>query len=369
MEHRRLRKIILTGDPDACGRQYGEKARDLIRRSIAIYQQAFYDAAQVSWDQVLDFAKTFLKGIEKFDGTLVEEMKGMAQGAGVAFEEILAINLRTEILFGLRQRRIPEGCTAFCALPEITANGHTILAQNWDYKPFAAETVMLLQIQPKGAPEILTLVEAGQFARMGMNSAGHGFCNNYIQCETDGQNMERGIPTPFIRRKALRQGKYYEVLAAIIHSPRSFSGNYLVATADGDGDAINIEATAQTAYFLYPQNGLVVHSNHLKGAGPGYVGAMRQGVENSIYRDRRLETLLRRKAGRIGPEVAKEAFQDHFGYPYSICRHPDEKKRSVDQWRTNASVIMDLTAKVMWVAAGPPCQFAYERYGFDPNES
>ncbi len=368
MESKKVRKLIISGDPHTMGVQYGEKAKDLIRRSVEIYHQAFFDAAQVTWEKVVDFAKTFLKGIRSFDETIIDEMKGVAKGAGVGFEDILAINLRTEIIFGLRQRKVAEGCTSCCALPEITASGHTILAQNWDYKPFAAETMLLLQIHPKGAPDILTLVEAGQFARMGMNSAGHGFCNNFIQCENDGQNMEKGIPTPLIRRKAWRQEKYYEVLAAIIHSPRSFSGNYLVATAEEDGDAINIEATPETAYFLYPQNGLVVHSNHSKGAGPGYVGAMRQGVENSIYRDRRLETLLRRKSGRIGPEIAMEAFQDHFGYPYSICRHPDEKKRGVDQWRTNASVIMDLTSKVMWIAAGPPCQFGYQRYTFDADE-
>lgn len=368
MPNRRLRKVIISGDPRSCGLQYGQKAKDLIRRSLEIYRQAFFEAAQISWEQVIDFAKTFLKGIQQFDETIIDEMEGVARGAEVGFEEILAVNLRTEILFGLRKKKTQEGCTSFCALSEITENGHTILAQNWDYKPFAAETVMLLQIHSQGAPDILTLVEAGQFARMGMNSAGHGFCNNYIQCETDGKQMGKGIPTPLIRRKALRQDKYFNVLGTIIHTPRSFSGNYLVATAEGDGDAINIEATPETAYFLYPQNGLVVHSNHIKGAGGGYYGSMRQGIENSIYRDRRLETLLRRKSGAIGPETAMKAFQDHFGYPYSICRHPDEGKPGVDQWRTNASVIMDLTAKVMWVAAGPPCQFGYERYAFDSRE-
>jgi isopenicillin-N N-acyltransferase like protein len=368
MESRKLRKVILSGDPVSRGVQYGEKAKDLIKRSIEIYHHAFFEVAEVSWDKVLDFARTFVPGIQKYDDTVMEEVKGMAKGSGFASEEILAVNLRTEILFGLLQKKAKEGCTAFCALPAATAQGHTILAQNWDYKPFAAETEMLLQISQKNAPDILTLVEAGQFTRMGMNSAGLGFCNNFIQCAGDGSNMEKGIPTPLIRRKALGQDKYYGVLGTIIHSPRSFSANYLVATAEKDGDAIDVEATPETAYFLFPQDGLVVHSNHIKGAGPGYYGQMRIGIENSIYRDRRLEGLLRKKIGKIGPQEAMEAFQDHFGFPYSICRHPDEKKRATDQWRSNASVIMDLTAGVMWVAGGPPCQFEYSKYTFDTHE-
>lgn len=320
------------------------------------------------WAKATDFAKTFVKGIQNYDETIIEEIKGMARGSGFPFKEILIINLRTEILFGLKQAKAKEGCTSFCALPEITRTGNTLVGQNWDYKPWAGETAMLLQVNQKKTPDILTIVEAGQFARMGMNSAGHGFCNNFIQCESDGQNMSKGIPTTFIRRKALSQEKYYDVIGTIIHTPRSFSSNYLVGTAEVDGDSINIEATPETAYFLYPQDGLVVHSNHIKGAGPGYYGILRPGLENSIYRDRRLEALLRRKAGKIGPQEVMEAFRDHFGYPYAICRHPDGKKAAADQWRTNASVVMDLSAKVLWVAGGPPCQFEYFQYTFDVQE-
>lgn len=368
MEESRLRQIIISGNPLTRGRQYGEKAKSLIDKSVGIYQKAFREASGVNWRKALDFSRTFVKRVKEYDETLLEELKGVAKGSGRSMEEILTINLRTEILFGLKKLPAKEGCTSFCALSEITRERNTILGQNWDYKPFAAETEMLLQINQKNGPDILTLVEAGQFARMGMNSAGIGFCNNFIQCESDGSDMEKGIPTTFIRRKALMHEKYYNIVGTIIHSPRSFSANYLVATAELDGDSINIEATPETVYFLFPEDGLVVHSNHIKGAGPGYYGLLRVGLENSIYRDRRLQTLLRSKAGKLMPHDAMEAFQDHFGYPYSICRHADEKEKATAQWQTNASIVMDLTAQEMWVAGGPPCEFAYFKYTFDSQE-
>lgn len=366
MENNQLRKVIISGSPRARGVQYGERAKSLIEKGIGIYREAFKGASGVSWERALDFSRTFVKRIKDYDETILEEMRGIAKGSGRAFEEILTINLRTEILFGLKE--MPGGCTSFSALPEITTEGNTLLGQNWDYKPFAGETMLLLQISPEGGPDILTIAEAGQLARMGMNSAGIGICNNFIQCETDGKNMDMGIPTTVIRRKAFSEEKYYRVISTIIHTPRSFSANYLVSTAEGDGDAVNIEATPETAYFLFPQGGLVVHSNHIKGASSGYVGAMRLGVENSIYRDRRLEKLLRRKATKIDPPAAMEALKDHFGYPYSVCRHPDQGKNWYDQWRTNTSVIMDLTAKVLWASVGPPCQNEYHRYTFDAHD-
>jgi len=368
MKKSNLRKIIISGNPVTRGRRYGEKAKPLIDKSVGRYQKAFREAAGVNWKKALDFSRTFVKRIKEYDETLLEEMKGMAKGSGRALEEILTINLRTEILFGLKKLAAQEGCTSFCALSEITREGNTILGQNWDYKPFAAEAMLLLQVDQDTGPDILTLVEAGQLARMGMNSAGLGICNNYIECEADGMNMDKGIPTTLIRRRALNHGTYREIIGTITHTPRSFSGNYLVATAEGEGDATDIEATPETVYYLFPKDGLIVHSNHFKGAGPGYVGSIRLGVENSVYRDRRLETLLRREIWKIGSEEIMQSLKDHFGHPYSVCRHVDENKPWHDQWQTNASVIMDLTAQVMWIAPGPPCEYEYQRFTFEAED-
>jgi isopenicillin-N N-acyltransferase-like protein len=364
MKQNKLDKIIISGDPVTRGRQYGSKAKRLIEKGLGFYQSAFLELCGFEWTKALDFSKTFLPGIKDHDDTIIDEIKGMAEGSGRSFEEILTLNIRSEIIYGMKKST--EGCTAFCVLPEITAEHHTILAQNWDYKPWASDSGMMLQINQKDGPDILTFVEAGQFARMGMNSAGHGICNNYIQCDEDGKgSLSDGLSTTFIRRKALSEEHYHSLIAAIIHTRRTFSCNYLVATSMAGGDAINIEATPETYYFLYPENGIVTHSNHFKGAGPGNYGIKRPGLENSIYRDRRVERHLRKKTGQIKIEDAQDALRDHFGFPYSVCRHPDPKKPLNAQWQSNISIIMDLTAKEMWVSNGPPCENAYFQYTFD----
>jgi isopenicillin-N N-acyltransferase like protein len=368
MSHRgSLNKIIISGDAYSRGVQYGKKARRLIEKGIGIYRATFFASSNVTWKEATDFSKRFLKTIKEYDEEMIYEIRGIAEGSGRSVEEIMILNLRTEIYQGLKQRG--EGCTSLCALPEVTRAGKTLLAQNWDYRPWASETLLFLQIHQEKRPDILTLVEAGQLARFGMNSAGHGICNNFIQCDTDGKEMEKGVPTTFIRRKALGQEKYGDVISTIIHSPRSFSANYLIATSDGDGDAINIEATPEAAYFLFPEKGLVTHSNHFKGAGAGYVGILQDGFEDSLYRDRRAERLLRENTRKIGIKEVMNLFKDHFGYPRSICRHPDPQMAEGDRWQTNASVIMDLTSRVLWVAPGPPCEHGYRRLTFDGPES
>jgi isopenicillin-N N-acyltransferase like protein len=76
---------------------------------------------------------------------------------------------------------------------------------------------------------------------------------------------------------------------------------------------------------------------------------------------------------RAAKEAAKEAattamtlddfrtlLADHADYPNSICAHPDPAEHPREQGATIASVLMDLTARRLWLAAGNPCQVPYE---------
>ena len=54
----------------------------------------------------------------------LREIEGVANGAGVDFASILALNIRTEVAYGMAA----DGCTA---LSWKTANA-SFIAQNWD---------------------------------------------------------------------------------------------------------------------------------------------------------------------------------------------------------------------------------------------
>ena len=56
---------------------------------------------------------------------------------------------------------------------------------------------------------------------------------------------------------------------------------------------------------------------------------------------------------------------DHLGHPDSLCAHPDERLRALDQWSTTLSSCVDLTTGDYYVAAGTPCEHAYELVPFN----
>src|SRR5690606_39129874 len=97
------------------------------------------------------------------------EIEGIASGAGLETEHVVALNARTELLFWQ-----DDGCTGVCVLPEVSANGHTLLAQNWDWRPGCRDTVVLLDARPSTGPAFRTFVEAGLLARSGVNDEGIG---------------------------------------------------------------------------------------------------------------------------------------------------------------------------------------------------
>lgn len=82
-------------------------------------------AAKLTWPQVRLEAVKFLPTLRQPAWiSLVEEMQGLAAGAGSDFEDILALNVRTEIAYGM----FSDGCTAF----SWKVGEKSFIAQNWD---------------------------------------------------------------------------------------------------------------------------------------------------------------------------------------------------------------------------------------------
>lgn len=82
-------------------------------------------AAKLNWHQVRLEAIKFLPLLQETAWKpLVKEMRGVAGGAGVDFEDILALNVRTEIAYGM----FSDGCTAF----SWKVGEASFIAQNWD---------------------------------------------------------------------------------------------------------------------------------------------------------------------------------------------------------------------------------------------
>lgn len=352
--------VEVSGTAYERGVQHGQKAAERVARSISTYRDAFVESAGLEWNEVLSRASEFARMIEAFDDGILAEMDGIAAGSGFALEEIVAINCRTEILFGSRSAATPESveseCTTIAVGPAASANGKTILAKNWDWRARCRDSVIILRARQDEAPDFVLLVEAGMVGRDGFNDAGIAICGNLLRSTLDGSKP--GVPVPFIRRRALNSSRLDRAMGEILDAERAASTNYILAHESGT--IINFEASPEQVYPVYPERGLLTHSNHFT-----HLAAQVQGIglltsPDTLYRMHRVRDLLEPKLGEITVDDVKAALQDHVGYPQSVCRHPDPELPESRQTMSIASVIIDLGRREMHVAVGAPCCHEYQ---------
>ena len=349
--------VPVAGGARERGRQHGEQARERVARSIEIYRPAFEKGPKLQWAEVLERAAGFARQIEAADRAILEEMHGIAEGSGFKPEEIVAINCRTEILFGRGQPAADaHECTTIAVGPNASRDKTTILAKNWDWKADCQKSVIILQARQDDGPDFVMVVEAGMIGRDGFNEHGIAVAGNLLRSTLDGSRP--GVPVPLIRRRVLNSRRLDDALGAIMKAERAASTNYIVAHESGV--IINFEASPEQVYPVYPEAGLLTHSNHFT-ATAALVQAIGCDVgPDSLYRIQRARDHLEAKIGDITVEDIQEALRDHAGYPKSVCRHAEDER---DGSASIASIVVDLGKREMHVASGPPCEHPYQTVG------
>ena len=118
--------IEIKGTAFERGKRYGSSASGAIKRNINFYSSAFEKSANIDWPQAQKLAMKFLPVIEKYCPSYVEEMKGIAEGAGRSFEDILTLNCRSEVLFAKA-----DACSCIIIPEGRGKNGHVFMGQTW----------------------------------------------------------------------------------------------------------------------------------------------------------------------------------------------------------------------------------------------
>ncbi len=357
----------VSGGPRERGRQYGEQARDRVRLSVSAYGDVFMHYAGWDWARVTEEARRYEEPIAAYGPTYLEEMQGIAEGAGIAFEDVLAINVRTEVMFAAKARAAAgQGsgeCSAFAVLPEASANGHTLIGQNWDWLLHCFDTVVVLEAEQDRGPDFVTVVEAGLLAKTGLNSSGIGLVTNALV--TDYDRGEPAIPYHVVLRAILDAENLSDGLAAIQRGRRSSSANYLVA--HDDGIAIDIEAAPgdfSRLFLLFPEDGVLLHTNHFLSPAFDLKDVSLWVMPDSPFRLERLGRAVATERPRLSIETFQRVLADHANYPSGVCCHPDQRFEPLDQGATVASVLMDLVARRMWISDGHPCTTPYRELDY-----
>lgn len=398
--------IRVSGLPRERGRQYGKQAAEKIRRNV---QHHLRPGQLPPWEKTVGYINNiYVPGLQEYFPSALEEMQGIAEGAGVTIEEIIMLNARYDLSRapgGSRYRPPPESknaawlstrnsmippsnlsgftdnasdwddldneCTSCAFWQGATKDGAVYTAQNWDISShlYFDDLVILLEIHPdpsEDVPSMFVVTEAGQMGRSGMNSAGLGLTANSLNSTADyfPQDETPRLPVSMLRRLFLQEKSFPKGLQAIYHAPRHVSNNLTLSTAEGFG--LCMELMPDEAFVITPSGNEnhLIHSNHFLSpaihARPDIKDSYAGG--SSWFRHVRLEKGVQPFLdGRVDSDVLAKAFADHLGYPQSLCQHVDNSGGSgipgypFKKSMTVVCVVYDLTHKVVTVCKGPPC--------------
>jgi isopenicillin-N N-acyltransferase-like protein len=274
----------------------------------------------------------------------------------------MAINVRTEVMYSSRIRnaldvQAPDECSSFaCAAPDR----HVVVGQNWDWSPFALDTLVVLRAEPDDGPAFVTVVEAGLLAKFGVNSDGFALMTNALGSTEDVGDV--GVPYHVLLRALIECADVDEALKRIDGSTRASSANYLLA--DVTGAVVDIEARPGDGTRVHrldrDDRGVLLHTNHFVSPDFDAVDYKDLVATTTDFRLERFVDMVRVADDPSDLALYERALTDHENAPASVCRHPDEALPEPERSMTVASALVDLTDRRLLVSAGPPCERGFE---------
>lgn len=332
------------------GRQHGSMLRTRVHETWSFYKSVFH-AIGADNAELVRLAGVVRSAVLAFDARYVEEMEGIATGAGLEAWEIVCLNARTEILVSLRGKVVNE-CTSIAGLG--------VLAQNWDWDEFLETQLVVADIQLP-SHRLLTVTEPGMLAKTGVSSAGVGTALNVLGLRP----ATIGVPIHVLLRAALDAPSFDAAIETLSAAPRGTSSHIFVAAADGRASMVEF---AGDVVEPISAKRVDVHTNHYLGCGLAQhpkLGFPDEAAADTCSRARyrRAVQLLADKDINTVDD-AKKAFKSVLAdrseaQEWPICRKMKSSSRdslsnALGRVGTVCTVVLDLHESRLFVTPGNP---------------
>lgn len=321
------------------GYAYGRKlARQVHDRLLA--NRAMYKDLGAHFPSMVKDAKRFIPAVKQKFPELLQEVRGMADGASVPFAHLFAINCEEELL----DYFIPH-CTSVAVQ---TKSGDLLIGHNEDWLQSYNQNGLVVVRGQIGKESFLALSFMAQLVgtSCALNSHGLGYTVNSLNFK----RFRYGLPRNFILRNVLQKKTLREAEHVVLTPRRALCANTLFVWRNMQMEDIeSLYRHAET----YHGNRWLIHTNHpLRHHDEDTKNTARE----SVRRYKRVQEILS-DTHSAGINTLKKILRDH---PVGICGHIEARHPTYGA--TIASVIMNPLKGWMLVAHSNPCKNQYYRY-------
>jgi hypothetical protein len=353
-----LRVIDLKGTPYERGLIHGKtlqaEIRELVKRWTADLEKTHPIPASAYIAKLLAVSD-FKPAIERWTPGLLEEVRGIADGAGVDFETMYAFQLVDESWVMDDDLGLSK-CTSLGA--QRRGDSPAFVAQNMDIPVFYHGFQTVLRIKGgAGEPSALVFTTPGVVAVNGLNDRSVAVCVNAV---TQLAYSPKGLPVAFALRGILRQKTFEEAVRFLREVQPAAPQNYVIG---GPDKAADFERSAGKMVEFLPFNGaeFIYHTNHPiinDDFNPKFIEALKKkGTTLEEYkarcrRFRHLSETFKDNTARLDLAVLKRVFSD--------------RASGINNEGTYGCTIMVLGDRPeLHIAPGRPDTVPFEVLGFD----
>jgi len=255
----KLRVVELKGTPYERGLTHGRTLKKEIQTLVGLWKddlEKTYEVPAAAYIDKLLGATDFKPAIERWTPGLLDEVRGIADGAGVDFDTMYAYQLIDECWVLGRDLGFSK-CTSIGVRPR--GGAPSLVAQTLDIPAFYHGFQTVLRIEGDGGePSALVFTIPGVLAANGLNDRGIGVCVNAV-----GQlaHTADGLPVDFVVRGILRQKTYDEAVRFLKEIRPAAPQNYVIG---GPSDVGGYERSADRTEAFLPFSGaaFTYHTNH-----------------------------------------------------------------------------------------------------------
>ena len=255
----KLRVVDLEGTPYDRGLAHGRTLQKEIRTLVGLWKddlERTYEVPAAAYIDKLLGATDFKPACEHWTPGLLDEVRGIADGAGIDFDTMYAYQLIDEC-WVLGEDLGYSKCTTFGVRPQ---NGSpTLVAQTLDIPVFYHGYQTVLRIRGEaGEPSALVFTIPGVLAANGLNDRGVGVVVNAV---TQLAHTLKGLPVDFVVRGILRQKTYQDAVRFLKDIKPAAPQNYVIG---GPEDVGGFERSAEKVVAFVPFEGaaFTYHTNH-----------------------------------------------------------------------------------------------------------
>lgn len=373
-----MKEIELQGSFYEMGQQYGRQCRKEIKSFVKMSyigatlskkpgSQPFnpniwqiipslltYKKEKSKWQKL---AKQYEKEILKYHPDAIDFMKGIANGSGLQYIDVLTTNLATENMIT---------CSAWGAAGSSTLNDETLIAMNSDEETMMSKYYKILNINPdKGYRYKVTSLAGWAGFTHGMNETGLSWAGTLLW--TKPETPKRLRPPMMVLMKVLNTCANVEEAKAYIDSIPEVELGCVYYIADAQ-KILHIEFTYEGRVSKIIENGTQGNTNLVTSHELKHLDISNQLKQNLNANERsiRMTKLLSDYDGKIDVDLMHNIASDHGDkedntFNKSMCQHPKGLKYN---YKTVASFIAQPKEKRFWIYNGCPCDNNVKQYSF-----